>query len=79
MRAREAALHSELFGADLERCLPLIPEGSSDSAAFDRVLELLMLAGRPLTQAMMMMIPAAHEHRDDMPPELEASTATAPR
>ncbi|HXV52207.1 MAG TPA: glutamate synthase central domain-containing protein, partial [Solirubrobacterales bacterium] len=71
MRAREAALHSELFGADLERCLPLIPEGSSDSAAFDRVLELLTLAGRPLTQAMMMMIPAAHEHRDDMPPELE--------
>ena len=60
-----------LFGADLERCLPLIPDGSSDSAAFDRVLELLALAGRPLPQAMMMMIPAAHEHRDDMPPELE--------
>ena len=73
MRAREAALASELFGQDdLERCLPLIPEGSSDSAAFDRVLELLALAGRPLTQAMMMMIPAAHEHRDDMPAELEA-------
>ena len=48
MRAREAALHSNLFGDDLERCLPLIPDGSSDSAAFDRVLELLMLAGRPL-------------------------------
>ena len=48
MRAREAALHSNLFGQDLERCLPLIPDGSSDSAAFDRVLELLTLAGRPL-------------------------------
>ena len=72
MRAREAALHSELFGPDLERCLPLIPEGSSDSAAFDRVLELLSLAGRPLTQAMMMMIPAAHEHSDDMADELDA-------
>ena len=48
MRAREAALHSDRFGDDLERCLPLIPEGSSDSAAFDRVLELLVLAGRPL-------------------------------
>ncbi|MDX6581853.1 MAG: glutamate synthase large chain [Solirubrobacterales bacterium] len=72
MRAREQALHSNLFGQDLERCLPLIPDGSSDSAAFDRVLELLSLAGRPLTQSMMMMIPAAHEHRDDMPPELEA-------
>jgi glutamate synthase domain-containing protein 2/glutamate synthase domain-containing protein 1/glutamate synthase domain-containing protein 3 len=69
MRAREAALHSNLF-PDLERCLPLIPDGSSDSAAFDRVLELLMLAGRPLPQAMMMMIPAAHENRDDIPQEL---------
>ncbi|MQA73596.1 MAG: glutamate synthase large subunit [Solirubrobacterales bacterium] len=70
MRAREAALHSNLFGDDLERCLPLIPEGSSDSAAFDRVLELLVLAGRPLVQAMMTMIPAAYEGRDDMPAEL---------
>jgi glutamate synthase domain-containing protein 2/glutamate synthase domain-containing protein 1/glutamate synthase domain-containing protein 3 len=69
MRAREQALHSKLF-PDLERCLPLIPDGSSDSAAFDRVLELLMLAGRPLPQAMMMMIPAAHENRDDIPQEL---------
>ncbi len=72
MRAREAALHSDRFGEDLEHCLPLIPEGSSDSAAFDRVLELLALAGRPLTQAMMMMIPAAYGHRDDMPAELES-------
>ncbi len=71
MRAREAALHSNLFGQDLDRCLPLIPDGSSDSAAFDRVLELLTLAGRPLAQAMMMMIPAAYHGRDDMPPELE--------
>jgi len=71
MRAREEALRSELFGEDLARCLPLIPAGSSDSAAFDRVLELLMLSGRPLAQAMMMMIPAAHAGRDDMPPELE--------
>jgi glutamate synthase (NADPH) large chain len=71
MRAREAALRSELFGDDLERCMPLIPEGSSDSSAFDRVLELLLLAGRPLPHAMMMMIPAAHTGRDDMAPELE--------
>ncbi len=71
MRAREAALRSNAFGADLERCLPLIPDGSSDSAAFDRVLELLVLAGRPVAQAMMMMIPAAHEKRDDLAPELD--------
>ena len=56
-RPRGGAATRTLFGQDLERCLPLIPDGSSDSAAFDRVLELLMLAGRPLAQAMMMMIP----------------------
>ena len=36
------------------------------------MLELLSLAGRPLTQSMMMMIPAAHEHSDDMAHELDA-------
>ena len=72
MRAREAALRSDLFDeGELERCMPLIPDGSSDSAAFDRVLELLLLTGRSLPHAMMMMIPAAHAGRDDMPPELE--------
>ena len=36
------------------------------------MLELLCLAGRSLPQAMMMMIPAAHENRDDaVSPELE--------
>ena len=69
-RAREAALSSPLFGSDLERCLPLIAGGSSDSAAFDRMLELLVLAGRTLPQAMMMMIPAAHEGRDEIDPDL---------
>ncbi len=69
-RAREAALSSPLFGSDLERCLPLIAGGSSDSAAFDRMLELLVLAGRTLPQAMMMMIPAAHEGREEIDPDL---------
>jgi glutamate synthase (NADPH/NADH) large chain len=70
MRAREATLNSPLLPG-LDRLLPLIPESASDSAAFDRALELLTLAGRTLPHAMMMMIPQAHEGRDDMPPELE--------
>jgi glutamate synthase domain-containing protein 2/glutamate synthase domain-containing protein 1/glutamate synthase domain-containing protein 3 len=70
MRAREAALSSPAFGDELRRCLPLIPPGSSDSATFDRVLELLVLAGRPLAHAAMMMIPRAYERRAHLAPEL---------
>ncbi len=70
MRAREATLSSPLLPG-LEGLFPLIPEAASDSAAFDRALELLVLAGRTLPHSMMMMIPQAHENRDDLPPELE--------
>ena len=46
MRARESQLASELFGDDLEKVLPVVRPGGSDSATFDNVLELLVLAGR---------------------------------
>jgi glutamate synthase (NADPH) large chain len=68
MRAREAAL-SRAFDGALGRCLPLIDEGASDSAAFDSALELLTVGGRSLSEALMMMIPMAHEERQ-LPPEL---------
>jgi glutamate synthase domain-containing protein 2/glutamate synthase domain-containing protein 1/glutamate synthase domain-containing protein 3 len=71
MRAREAVLSSESFGEDLADCLPLIDQGVSDSAAFDRAFELMVLAGRSPQHAMMMMIPASWEDRDDVPAELE--------
>jgi glutamate synthase domain-containing protein 2/glutamate synthase domain-containing protein 1/glutamate synthase domain-containing protein 3 len=70
MRAREATLSSSLLPG-LEELFPLIPNAASDSAAFDRALELLTLAGRTLPHAMMMMIPQAYKGRDDLPPELE--------
>jgi glutamate synthase domain-containing protein 2/glutamate synthase domain-containing protein 1/glutamate synthase domain-containing protein 3 len=71
MRARESELHSELFGEDLERILPVVSAGNSDSATFDNVLELLMLAGRSLPHAAMMMIPEAYRDRDDLPDHLK--------
>src|SRR5256712_9746098 len=70
MRARESQLASELFGADLAKVLPVIRPGGSDTATFDNVLELLVLAGRSLPHALMMMIPEAYERRDDMTREL---------
>src|SRR5215210_7882705 len=70
MRARESQLASELFGADLAKVLPIVRAGGSDSATFDNVLELLVLAGRSLPHAVMMMIPEAYAGRDDVPDEL---------
>ncbi len=72
MRARESQLRSELFGADLEKVLPIVRPGGSDSATLDNVLELLVLAGRKLPHAMMMLVPEAFEGRDDMSDELKA-------
>jgi glutamate synthase domain-containing protein 2/glutamate synthase domain-containing protein 1/glutamate synthase domain-containing protein 3 len=70
MRARESELSSELFGEDLAKILPVVTPGNSDSATFDNVMELLLLAGRSPAHAAMMMIPEAYRDREDLPPEL---------
>ena len=69
MGARESQLRSELFGDDLEKVLPVVRPGGSDSATFDNVLELLVLAGRSLPHALLMMMPEAHRP-GDVPAEL---------
>ena len=70
MRARESQLASELFGDDLQKVLPIVRPGGSDSATFDNVLELLVLAGRSLPHAVMMMVPEAYQDRNDLPDDL---------
>lgn len=45
MRAREGNLVSDRFGDELEMLYPIIEAGGSDSAAFDNVLELLVVNG----------------------------------
>ncbi|MCA9973492.1 MAG: glutamate synthase subunit alpha, partial [Anaerolineales bacterium] len=64
--AREALLASPVFGADLPQLLPVIDRGGSDSAMFDNVLEFLVLNGRSLPHAMMMMIPEPWQRHADM-------------
>jgi len=70
VRARERLLASELFGTNIEKLKPVIVEGGSDSAALDNFFELLVLSGRSIQQAMMMLIPAAWEHDKLMSKEL---------
>jgi glutamate synthase domain-containing protein 2/glutamate synthase domain-containing protein 1/glutamate synthase domain-containing protein 3 len=71
MRARESQLASELFGEDLQKVIPVVREGGSDSAIFDNVLELLVLSGRPIQHAVMMMVPEAYRTRKDLDPDVK--------
>ena len=66
MHAREALFESELFGDDMKKILPIINPNGSDSAMFDNTLELLVLAGRPLAHAIMMMIPEPWSNDENM-------------
>ena len=71
MRARESQLASELFGDDLQKVIPVVQEGGSDSATLDNVLELLVLSGRSIPHAVMMMIPEAYRTRKDLDPDVK--------
>ena len=58
MRARQGRLASELFGEDLKKLFPIIDDDTqSDSACLDNAVEFLVLSGRSLPHAMMMLIP----------------------
>ena len=58
MRARQGRLASDLFGDDLKKLFPIITDvNQSDSACLDNAIEFLVLSGRSLPHAMMMLIP----------------------
>ena len=59
MHARESMLASPFLGDDMEKIKPVLVEDGSDSSIFDNALELLVMAGRSLSHAMMMMVPEA--------------------
>ncbi|OXV10440.1 hypothetical protein Egran_01817 [Elaphomyces granulatus] len=69
MRAREGVLKSDVFGDELDYLYPIVEDGGSDSAAFDNVLELLMINGvLSLPEAVMLMIPEAWQDNPAMDP-----------
>ncbi len=66
MFSREEILQSDLFGEDLKKVLPTVIRGKSDSATMDMVIELLLMTGRSLPEAMMMLVPEAWEKNEAM-------------
>ena len=69
MHAREADFESPLFGDDMAKIPPVMTPGASDTASFDNALELLLMTGRDLDHAMIMMIPEAWEQHESMSQE----------
>ena len=69
MRAREAMFESPLFGDDMGKVAPVMTAGDSDTASFDNALELLLMTGRDLDHAMLMMIPEAWSQHETMSQE----------
>ena len=72
MSARESQLSSPLFGEDIEKIKPVIDQTGSDSAMLDNVLELLVLGGRELPHAVMMMVPEPWNKHESMSAERKA-------
>jgi glutamate synthase (NADPH/NADH) large chain len=72
MKAREALLESSVFGAELKKVLPVVTPGGSDTATFDNVLEFLVMAGRSLPHAVLMMIPEPWAGNPAMDPAVRA-------
>jgi len=72
MNSRQSQASSPLFGEDLARLFPIIEEDCSDSGTFDNVLEFLLMTGRTLQEAVLMMIPEAWQQHASMDPEKRA-------
>ncbi len=72
MSAREALFASPLFGDDIHKLLPIIDGEASDTACLDNALELLVMGGRSLPHAMMMLIPEAWSGHESMSAEKKA-------
>ncbi|XP_061953656.1 glutamate synthase 1 [NADH], chloroplastic isoform X1 [Populus nigra] len=75
MKAREGLIKCKELGLsknEMKKLLPIVDASSSDSGAFDGVLELLIRAGRSLPEAVMMMIPEAWQNDKNMDPQRRA-------
>ena len=72
MVAREGKIQTDVFGDKLAAIFPVIESDCTDSGSFDAVLEFLLLSGRSLAEAVMMMIPEAWQSDEHMAPGKKA-------
>jgi len=70
---KSLAVKSEVFSEEeIERILPILQEGASDSASADNFLEFLIVNGMDFFKAVRALIPFAWQNAPHMDPELRA-------
>ncbi len=72
MRARYGSLHSDVFGDELDKLYPILTDTGSDSATLDNALQFLVVNGRKIEHAIMMLVPEAWQNNALMDPDLKA-------
>src|SRR5699024_3215976 len=66
MLAREETMHTDAFGDDLARVLPVVNSEGSDSAMLDNALEFLLMSGMELPLAVTVALPEPWAHNDTL-------------
>jgi len=69
MKSHEIRMASGAFGDMAEDIKPIVPQGSSDSAALDAVFEVLVRAGRSAPMAKTMLVPESWSKQAEELPE----------
>ncbi len=67
MSSRQGTLKSDLLGDDLQKLYPVMEPECSDSGNFDNALEFLLMTGRTLQEAVLLMVPEAWQKHKQMP------------
>jgi glutamate synthase domain-containing protein 2/glutamate synthase domain-containing protein 1/glutamate synthase domain-containing protein 3 len=70
--AREGSLSSNILGDDLKKALPIINSEGSDSAILDNTLEFLIMNGKSIEEAIMMLVPEPWEKNNFISKEEKA-------
>ena len=72
MRSRQGTLESDLLADDLQKLYPIMEPECSDSGNFDNALEFLLMTGRTLQEAVLLMVPEAWQKHEGMSDEKKA-------
>ncbi len=66
MAARQGMVECDAYDCEINQLFPIAENDCSDSGNFDNVLEFLLMSGRSLQEAVMLMVPEAWQSDENM-------------